>query len=174
MTQYKGTIIEKFPPARGTGKRGPWTRSDFSLQTEDETLFKCSTFDKFLADVGDEVSLEGEYDEKYKKVSASKIKVLGEAPETEQEVLRPAPKITPLAKKALATSVKPKAVAEPLVTDEGREKNRTLAVTSVRANLLSAIALKAELGLETVDLIALADMVGRTISAITIGQTKRY
>ena len=165
-----GTIIEKFPSKRGAGAGGkPWVLNSFSILKDDDETLKCSTFGAFNADVGDSVSLSGELDAKYNTFKVVKATVLaGDAPEAEAT----AP--TPVAKKALATSVKPKAVAVAVATDDGREKNRTLAVASVKSNLESAIALKAELGLETVDLIALADMVGRTISAITIGQTKRY
>ena len=170
MPLINGAIVEKFPPAKGIGKRGAWTRNDFSVLTNAGETLKCSTFEVFKADVGDEVALTGDMDDNYGKFNVKKIAVLNcDAPESAEDFKPVAAKST-LAKKALATSVKP----APAVNDQDREKNRSLAVASVTANLQSAIAIKAELGLETVDLIALADMIGRTISAITIGQTKRY
>lgn len=173
MSLINGAIVEKFPPAKGIGKRGAWTRNDFSVLTNGGETLKCSTFEVFKADVGDEVALTGDMDDNYGKFNVKKIAVLNcEEPESGDDVqpAKPAAVKPTLAKRALATSVKPAAVAN----DQDREKNRSLAVASVTANLQSAIAIKAELGLETVDLIALADMIGRTISAITIGQAKRF
>lgn len=55
---------------------------------------------------------------------------------------------------------------------EARENNRESAEKSVEANLESAVRLSKKMKLTGVDVVALADLIGRTISAITISQQR--
>jgi hypothetical protein len=75
-----GTLIEFL----GTVSKANWSRHDFTIQNQDGTTNRCSTFGKFNSElVGEDVQFDATYDEKYKNYNVkSDIEVisLGEEP----------------------------------------------------------------------------------------------
>ena len=182
-----GIVDEIVNQSSGTGKKGAWTRTVFKLVDAGGNVHNVTTFAPFSDDlIGQTVSLTADYSAQYKNyqtVQGSTIEAVEGNGNVATAVAEQPKALTPLRPKRgrkpanqPATEKKSyeqnppspsKAPAEK--QQDTREQYRKLAEEAVVSNITSAqhIAEVLDLG-ASVDLIQLADMVGRTMTAITI------
>ncbi len=194
--KLEGIIDEITNQKTGNGKKGAWTLTNFTLIDGGGNVHKVQTFGDFNDDlVGAQVSIDAEYDAQYRTYKATSIEVAeGEtvgavaapaAKPVAQTVAEPAkrrgrPAKATTANEAVAETVKSyeknpptpaSTQAEPLAA--GREAFRSAAMDAVKENLDAADLLLAEAKeATTADLIAVADMIGRTQTAMFMDQQK--
>ncbi|MFI5405006.1 MAG: hypothetical protein ACHQ1D_00690 [Nitrososphaerales archaeon] len=74
-SRYEGTVVEYLGQQKAPSASGKkWVRHDFTIQLSDGRILKASTFGKFDTElVGETVSFDGNYNEKFKN-----IQVLGD------------------------------------------------------------------------------------------------
>lgn len=192
--QLEGTFLRKLQAVQGTGKTGkPYTQNKFILHTLDGHDVYISKFGELSSDfIGKDVRFEatkyndtnftvvGEIEEAGDLVGAlptpapvaQTTTATAEVPSTRRRG-RPAKTETPVASTAPATT----AVVKDKVPElSGREAFRGLAEESVIGNLQSAITVVGALGLKgysVTDLVAVADLLGRTTTAILMDSQKR-
>ena len=180
-------IVEKGLPAfNGTGKNGKaWTMHKIKMKLLDTgESVTITSFDDFNPSeiVGQTVEItatlykdDAKYGKTYSKVNKTEVVIVDaedvpQPPEEEEEEVEEKPAKKAVKKKAVKKAVKKKAAPA-----NDRESFRSEAVSSVTANLRSAIEVAEELGIEeyTVsDLTLLGDMIGRTTTAIMMDARK--
>lgn len=190
--QLEGTFLRKLQAVQGTGKTGkPYTQNKFILKTLEGNDIYVSKFGTLSADlIGKDVRFEatkyndtnytvqGEIEEAGDLVAAiptpsAPVTQAVEAPvsrrrgrpaKTEKDVVPSTSTVASYPSQVLNTHV-----------DSGREAYRGEAEASVIINLQSAIRVLGELGLKgygVSDLVAVADLIGRTTTAILMDAQK--
>jgi hypothetical protein len=189
--QLEGTFLRKLQAVQGTGKTGkPYTQNKFILHTLDGHDVYISKFGDLSSDfIGKDVRFEAT------KYNDTNFTVVGEIEEA-GDLVGALP--TPQAPVAQTTAEAPTtrrrgrpAKTEAVVVEQagtvpsvakdkvpaltGREAFRGQAEESVISNLQSAIKVVGELGLKgysVSDLVAVADLLGRTTTAILMDSQK--
>lgn len=167
-----GIVLRAFP-ARKAGK---YTVYDFVLRTPTGDL-KVSRFGTSVQDyVGENVSFDATYNDQYDRYTVQGEVTGIDAPTVAEPVPHADVVETP---KTRGRKASPKTATEAVAlshAEGSRESYRDAAVEAVALNLTSAKQVAEQLGLKVVsvqDLIAVADMVGRTQTAIQISSQKR-
>ena len=190
--KLEGTFLRKLQAVQGTGKTGkPYTQNKFILHTLDGHDVYISKFGELSSDfIGKDVRFEatkynetnftvvGEIEEAGDLVGAlptpqAPVAQTTEAPTATRRRGRPAKTEAVVDQPTTATVAK-----DPIPThqESGREAFRGLAEESVIGNLQSAIKVVGALGLKgysVTDLVAVADLLGRTTTAILMDSQKR-
>lgn len=169
VEQVNGIVLRAFP-VRNAGKYKVY---DFVLRTGTGDL-KVSRFGSGVQEfVGENVSFDASYNDQYDRYT-----VQGDIVASEQEGVAETPEVVeaPKAKRGRpATAKATTATAAQTQQESAREAYRDLAVQTVVHNLTSARAVGEQLCLKIAgvqDLIALADIIGRTQTAIHLSAEK--
>lgn len=197
VLKASGIIKQKFKTKPGNGPKGPYNKTDFVLLFADGTEKTLTIFDTLSNDLmrGQTVEFDYVVNGKYNTVQG-KIVETGQAATTAQAAAVPTPAATasPVADSPAAPATAPKrtytrkteapASASPALAESvpastlgasGREGCRSEAEASVKINLESALGIAKAVGFGNAplaDIVALADMVGRTQTAIFMDSKK--
>lgn len=184
----EGVLLQKLSTKSGRGAKGAWTNTQFTLQPKEGKTLKCNTFGAFENEwIGQMVRFDGVYQEKYNNYQAeSEIEVVGEldsvpiAPTAMAEAPKKrgrkakAETVVPTQSTTLVTSQSDNLTQPSEDNDSEREAYRSRAEAAVVENLQSALRIAKSLNLNpsTADLVALADIAGRTQTALFMDAKK--
>lgn len=181
----EGTVLRKYPAEQGVAKGRTYVKNKFILKTLDGRDIYVTKFGEFSAEfIGKDVRFQAtKYNETNYTVQGELEDagdLVGAIAPTAQVATTSAGTPTPARRRGRPTrtavpAVTPsnvpttKSQSVDTVVDDSRESLRVQAEHSTLLDLQSAIRLAKELGLDTKDtqgIVALADRVGRTITAI--------
>lgn len=174
METLTGFITSKTPPVSKISAKTqkPFVLQKFKFLEDTKGEVDCSIFGTIGAHLmGQKVQFEAEHNAQYNQYGVKGSIIPLEAEPVDVPPVKNVTNVKTVLQQRPAPA--PVVAPAPVPVEDAREDARAEAVQSVKANILSAIALKQDLGLETVDLIALSDMIGRTISAIVIGKQRK-
>jgi len=184
-TEIKGKITQLFP--QKTSKKGG-KYCTFMLKRDDGSDIKCNLFsDDYPEDlIWKDVVFTAQFSAQYNTWNVSKAGLRGDQPVVEEAAPPQQQQVAPTTTNEPVVAVPKKrgrpakAVVAPdpvpvaVPAEDGREAFRAEAESSVKLNLESALRIAGELKVVDVDLVMLADLIGRTTTAILLSNKKRY